>query len=555
MDITSTEPASGSTLSASSKRSRAFELLLREARNLIRDEDPGPFTSPGASAQPAENSASAILPSADSQGRHILLEQSSQIHAAPADLEAKSTHFSEIASPTHLPCAGGIPEPCAGGIPETCTEGSSPSPTAASEENTPSTSTSGSPTDLTSEQKEEPLILTAPTGPLPSHPPLSSENKKEGHPIEKGKKTGQLVRPSCVLGTVPADGFPALAPIDPSGDTPLCRPLDPTISRQPKRPETANSSAPPGGAASAASKPAQGVWNSVPQYDTVLYRPVGRQTTFRQASQEAISAFLATLEGVERVRVNFLRNVAAVDVPAGAAIDSLLTIAEICGVAVRAQQASKTRAVGQSTMLIPPSMNWKSETTFRRVSQFSNVPARSQTSLCASPAKRHRRTLSYSSNVAAFAPDARAQPNVTTVADTVTLASHALMNHAVYVAVVPTPVPGAQPRLPNVFTAAAPIQPLNHAAPDGKKSVDSSRCALRRLCPYREARHSPLRAPPPGVPTPPGTCTSDKQDSIIAVLAAALKSAMDFLPTGCPIRPLCAAALATHLALIDDDEC
>ena len=139
-------------------------------------------------------------------------------------------------------------------------------------------------------------------------------------------------------------------------------------------------------------------------------------------------------------------------------------------------------------------MNWKSETTFRPVSQFSNVPARAQTSLCASPAKRHRRTLSYSSNVAAFAPDARAQPNVTTVADTVTLASHALMNHAVYVAVVPTPMPGAQPRLPNVFTAAAPIQPLNHAAPDGKRSVDSSRCALRRLCPYRDARRSPLSA-------------------------------------------------------------
>ncbi|KAH8026660.1 hypothetical protein HPB51_023678 [Rhipicephalus microplus] len=95
-----------------------------------------------------------------------------------------------------------------------------------------------------------------------------------------------------------------------------------------------------------ASKPAQGVQNSMPQYDTVLHCPAGRKTTFGPASKEETSAFLAPLKGVELVRVNHQRNVAAADVPTGAYLDYLLAMADICGVAERAKQTSLSACNG-----------------------------------------------------------------------------------------------------------------------------------------------------------------------------------------------------------------
>ncbi|KAL3204359.1 hypothetical protein MRX96_041230 [Rhipicephalus microplus] len=61
------------------------------------------------------------------------------------------------------------------------------------------------------------------------------------------------------------------------------------------------------------------------------------------------------------------------------------------------------------------------------------------------------------------------------------------------------------------------------------------------------------KQPPLSLPTLPGLCTSDK-NFIISILVAVLKSAVDFLPTGSPVHPLSAAAMATHVAIASEDE-
>ncbi|KAL1468676.1 hypothetical protein MTO96_041326 [Rhipicephalus appendiculatus] len=88
--------------------------------------NPGPFSSLEAAAEPVENSALAILPTPDSQDRHILGD------SAPADPEGNSPFSAEAASPAPLLSTGSIPE--------TSIEGSLPSPTTSSEANTFSTS-------------------------------------------------------------------------------------------------------------------------------------------------------------------------------------------------------------------------------------------------------------------------------------------------------------------------------------------------------------------------------------------------------------------------------
>ncbi|XP_049274629.1 polycystic kidney disease protein 1-like 3 [Rhipicephalus sanguineus] len=80
--------------------------------------------------------------------------------------------------------------------------------------------------------------------------------------------------------------------------------------------------------------------------ETVLYRPRNRRTNFRSSTQEAISSFLATVDGVVRVRVNFRRNVVAADTPTGSPLDPLLSISDICGIAVRARQAANNTCSG-----------------------------------------------------------------------------------------------------------------------------------------------------------------------------------------------------------------
>lgn len=62
--------------------------------------------------------------------------------------------------------------------------------------------------------------------------------------------------------------------------------------------------------------------------------------------QEAISASLSPIDGVVRVRVNFWRNVVAADVAPGTPLATLLAIADICGIPVRAKKATTNTCSG-----------------------------------------------------------------------------------------------------------------------------------------------------------------------------------------------------------------
>ncbi|XP_037529321.1 uncharacterized protein LOC119406663 [Rhipicephalus sanguineus] len=159
------------------------------------------------------------------------------------------------------------------------------------------------------------------------------------------KRSQPLTRPSCVLGTLTTEteaaAFPLLPPTGAPPGTPLCAPLVSAPQSALAIPKTKASAQ----NAAAPRRPAPRANASGP-VETVLYRPRNRRTNFRSSTQEAISSFLATVDGVVRVRVNFRRNVVAADTPTGSPLDPLLSISDICGIAVRARQAANNTCSG-----------------------------------------------------------------------------------------------------------------------------------------------------------------------------------------------------------------
>ncbi|KAK8768029.1 hypothetical protein V5799_005189 [Amblyomma americanum] len=80
--------------------------------------------------------------------------------------------------------------------------------------------------------------------------------------------------------------------------------------------------------------------------ETVLFRPRERKGNFLALSREVIGAQLSKLPGVSNVRVNFRRNVVAVDAEPSAQLEPLLAVAEIGDVRVRARVASTNTCAG-----------------------------------------------------------------------------------------------------------------------------------------------------------------------------------------------------------------
>ncbi|XP_037526498.1 mucin-7-like [Rhipicephalus sanguineus] len=267
-----------------------------------------------------------------------------------------------------------------GSIPETSIEGSSPSSTATSEGNTSPTSgldtprssspavstaassATGSPpvpspaaSDVTGlpGTAEAPTPGTAKRATPPPPPPTTTvvdggtKEQRSNHatvalptqqasllaPVKKGASASALPkrpsRPSCVLGQPPAeDRFPSIPSAGAPSGTLLWPPLVSIPRPKPKRvhkpaPTTAQAQTP-----------------TVTHLDTVLFRPTERKASLRTATQEAISASLAPIDGVLRVRVDFRRNVVAADVALGTPLATLLAIADICGIPVRAKKAT-----------------------------------------------------------------------------------------------------------------------------------------------------------------------------------------------------------------------
>ncbi|KAH6935479.1 hypothetical protein HPB50_006179 [Hyalomma asiaticum] len=310
----------GFTLSSTVGRSRAYDLLLREAVKILNCPASRVPLSPrrrthrtkrhtparqAKSPRPRNTSSQPAVPflsTTGSQGPFSLPAsplQPAREAAAAAILKQEEQHSYDASSSSW--------------------EHSAPPLTAASSPH------------ATTENNSQPSVAPAgPSAPAPSSPSHTTPTGKEARCTR------------CVLVSVPSPAdegqFPPLPSTGAPSGTPLCAPLVPHPAE--KRRRTRPSQPAPAGPGSPPSSPAA-------QTDTVLFRPAARKASFRPVSQEAISALLAEMDGVRRVRVKYRRNVVAADVQVGAPLTSLLAISDICGVAVRARKAS-TPAVARA---------------------------------------------------------------------------------------------------------------------------------------------------------------------------------------------------------------
>lgn len=602
-------------MSCSSRRSRAFELLLREANNLLRQDDakkslsprrrprkvrkslaqprrykrpatvvpgstnqapeppssPGPFNSTGAVPSTVEKDAAAILARPPSQVGHFNAEADSSEQVTVDQEGNDRIGIPEGNQEGQCPLSNkNPPPPIAGGSEEI---------TASSASLNEATRAPTRPLSPFADVTEEAQLT--PGNPAPAH--TCTARSGEPLPILEGKEplngvpSSPLPRASRVLGQLTAEEFPALSPTGAPSATELCAPSVPiNTGRRSQRAEKPAASDP-------RPRPPRHTSPGT-QLETVLYRPAVRRETFRTATQEAISSCLAPLEGVSRVRVNFGRNVVAVDVTAGTPLDPLLAVADICGIAVRAKQASTNTCSGV-IYNVDPALD---EDSIR-----ANIASRLPVLQC-SRSGRHV-IVRFAGNKAP--PDVelfkqrrpvrarRPRPTQCELCGRyghtdVTCTSerrcvrcggpHSLGECTAKKArcfYCGAAHPATEPRCPRwqeerrlLEVRAESSLPISRrealAIARGQNTGDPATPGSTTM-----SRAHPLvcenfsYAAAAGLPSAKNSQTAtDKRNSVIAVLSAALTAAMDFLPLGCPVRPLCAAALATHLALTNDGE-
>ncbi|KAH7947237.1 hypothetical protein HPB52_008557 [Rhipicephalus sanguineus] len=79
---------------------------------------------------------------------------------------------------------------------------------------------------------------------------------------------------------------------------------------------------------------------------TIIFRPVGKKTHFLAVSRDNIASFLSGFPATRRVRVNYRRNLVAVDTHQASDPTSLLQVAVICDVKVRSKILTTNTCVG-----------------------------------------------------------------------------------------------------------------------------------------------------------------------------------------------------------------
>ncbi|KAH7969364.1 uncharacterized protein LOC125757414 [Rhipicephalus sanguineus] len=79
---------------------------------------------------------------------------------------------------------------------------------------------------------------------------------------------------------------------------------------------------------------------------TIIFRPVGKKTHFLALSRDNIASFLSGFPATRRVRVNYRRNLVAVDTHQASDPTSLLQVAVICDVKVRSKILTPNTCVG-----------------------------------------------------------------------------------------------------------------------------------------------------------------------------------------------------------------
>ncbi|KAH8027543.1 hypothetical protein HPB51_007093 [Rhipicephalus microplus] len=254
-----------------------------------------------------------------------------------------SSAITETSSPTSSSSwSHNTPAPC----PNTSVEEGSPEQKELGSSSPLVTDDTGTPgkAALTTPQAEgeKQVFLSVPTTPL-SRPSTQLYRYVNKSSASQETQPRPLARNSYVLGP-PEEPFPSLPSIGAPNNTKLCEAQVPTTNTRQKSQEVQK----PAVSTQKCTPPSQlpASPGSTSQLETVLYRPIARKNSFRSATQEAISAHLAAVEGAHRVQINYGRNVIADVVATGAPLAPLLAVSDICEISVRARQASTNTCSG-----------------------------------------------------------------------------------------------------------------------------------------------------------------------------------------------------------------
>ncbi|KAH7949313.1 hypothetical protein HPB49_007677 [Dermacentor silvarum] len=320
--------------------------------------------------------------------------------------------------------------------------------------------------------------------------------------------------------------------------------------------------------------------------DTILFRPVGKRACFLALSKEAIAAQLSCIDGAHRVRVNFRRNVVAVDALPGADLSALLDVRAIADVPVRAKVLAKNTCSGTIFGV---------DTAFDVDTIRENIEAPVAVLSCARSGRNV--TVRFAGNmvpgdVLLFKQRRLVRPRLprplqcgrcgafghaeaTCSRDARCLRCGGSHDTSSCTAQRPRCInctgghATLEPRCPNwqlerraaILLAASEERISRHKALELAKARASSLAVQQRggTAPRLSATVQPglsfrdaltgTSAPPAEQTQPQQPATSDPRDALIAALAAALRVLLETTPMDDDVRQMCTAALAAQQAL------
>ncbi|KAH7976756.1 hypothetical protein HPB52_019036 [Rhipicephalus sanguineus] len=241
---------------------------------------------------------------------------------------------------------------------------------------------------------------------------------------------------------------------------------------------------------------------------TIIFRPVGKKTHFLAVSRDNIASFLSGFPATRRVRVNYRRNLVAVDTHQASDPTSLLQVAVICDVKANA------------------------------------LPSLSR-------APRSPRKFSCINKGASFVLASPGLSNAPDAAATDTPRPPARLTSAVFAAVPATPQNPLQ-RKAAVILASSDGSVTRRQALERAGNVVRNKQGTSVVTKGRSFRDaltggcaSTTTEPTPSTTSAPAP-QADPKDVVLAALAAAIRAVLPFVPDDSPVRALCAAALAAH---------
>lgn len=300
---------------------------------------------------------------------------------------------------------------------------------------------------------------------------------------------------------------------------------------------------------------------------------------FRTSTQEAISSLLAAVDGVVRVRVNFRRNVVAADVPIGSPLEPLLAITDICGISVRARRASNNNTCsgiifGVDTALGEDDIRKNiasdlpvtacSRSGKNLIVRFEGTKPPAEVSLY-----KQRRTVKARRPRPVQCDSCGRYGHVQTTCTFDRRCLRCGADHEQSECTAPVAKClfcggkhiATEPRCPRWQKerqlAEARAQARRDTASQAAQTHGAAKSSSEQARVFQPTRQGLLYSSIAGgssnnelpASTPADPSASARRDSAIAVLAAAVRTALEFLPPNSPAHSLCVAALATQQAL------